>query len=89
MKLLTSKFSKLSLISLMGLTISACGGGGTGDDYNNSAANTSIKFPMHTYKLIGERNWVLEEVYEKITWVDIFNELNYDNISKCLIFIKK
>lgn len=56
MQLLTSKFSKLSLISLMGLTISACGGGGTGDDYNNSAANTSIKFPMHTYKLIGERN---------------------------------
>lgn len=56
MQLLTSKFSKLSFISLIGLTISACGGDGTGDSYNNSTAKTSIKFPMHTYELIGERN---------------------------------
>lgn len=48
--------------------------------------NDNQFYVTYFIKLIGERNWVLEEVYEKITWVDIFNELNYDNISKCLIW---
>jgi len=57
MRFLTSNFSKLNLITLIGLTLSACGGGGTGDSYNSADnSKTSITFPMHTYELIGERN---------------------------------
>lgn len=54
---LNLNFVKLSLISLMGITLVACGGGDTGDSYTSSdSSKTSIKFPMHTYELIGERN---------------------------------
>lgn len=37
-------------------------------------------------KLLGEKNNISEEVYEKITGVDILEELNYENIKKCLVW---
>ena len=44
-------------------------------------ATDNLFYTTFFIKLVGQRNWVYEEVYEKIAWTDIFDDINYEMIS--------
>lgn len=47
-------------------------------------ATDNLFYTTFFIKLVGQRNWVYEEVYEKIAWTDIFDDINYEMISSKL-----
>lgn len=36
-------------------------------------------------KLVGEKDWISEEVFEKLAWIDIIGEMTYQNLEKSIL----
>jgi len=49
----------------------------------NFSSDTNF-YNTYFIKLIWEKNWNREEIYEKITWIDILYKINKDNIKNIL-----